>query len=58
MTEVEMKLRPFLAICILLFAFSAGSYLMFQVTGTLVHLLLLLAVLFFTGYLVRDTSTT
>jgi hypothetical protein len=53
-----MKLGLFLAISILLFVLWAASFLMFHVTGTLVHLLLLLAVLFFTGHLVRDTSTT
>jgi len=42
----------------LLLIFWAESFLLLHVASVLVHLLLLVAVLFFVGHLVRDTTTT
>jgi hypothetical protein len=36
----------------------AGSFLVFHVASVLIHMLLVLAVMFYVGHLVRDTSTT
>lgn len=52
-----MRLGPFLVISLLLLTLWA-SFLMFHVTSVLIHLLLLMAVIFFVGHLVRNTSTT
>jgi len=53
-----MKLGSFLSIALMLLVLWASCFLMFHVASALVHLLLLLAVIFFVGHLVRDTSTT
>ncbi len=53
-----MRLGPFLVISMLLLIFWAESFFLLHVANVLVHLLLLVAVLFFVGYLVRDTTTT
>jgi hypothetical protein len=57
-SEASMRLGPFLVISMLLLIFWAESFLLLHVANVLVHLLLLVAVLFFVGYLVRDTTTT
>ena len=53
-----MKLEPFLKISLLLLIVWAGSFLVFHVASVMIHMLLVLAVMFFVGYLVRDASTT
>jgi hypothetical protein len=53
-----MKLAPFLKISLLLLVVWAGSFLMFHVASVMIHMLLVLAVMFFVGHLVRDASTT
>jgi hypothetical protein len=53
-----MKLEPFLKIALLLMVLWAGSFLVFHVASVLIHMLLVLAVMFYVGHLVRDTSTT
>lgn len=53
-----MRSALFLVISILLLVFWAESFLMLRVASLMVHLLLLLAVLFLAGYLVRNTTTT
>ena len=50
--------EPFLSISLLLGFVWAASFLLFHVASSLVHLLLVVAVLFFVGHLVKDTSTT
>jgi len=50
--------EPFLSISLLLGSVWAASFLLFHVASSMVHLLLVVAVLFFVGHLVRDTSTT
>jgi hypothetical protein len=53
-----MKLEPFLKISLLLGSIWAGSFLVFHVASVMIHMLLVLAVLFYVGHLVRDASTT
>ncbi len=53
-----MNLDPFRKISLALVILWASSFLMFHVTSVLIHMLLVVAVLFYVGYLVRDTSTT
>jgi hypothetical protein len=53
-----MKLEPFLKISLLLGIIWAGSFLVFHVASVMIHMLLVLAVLFYVGHLVRDASTT
>ena len=53
-----MKLEPFLTISLLLLIVWAGSFLVFHVASVMIHMLLVLAVMFFVGHLVRDASTT
>jgi hypothetical protein len=53
-----MRTVPFLVISLLLLILWAGSLVIFNIASTLIHLLLLLAVLFLVGHLVRNTSTT
>jgi uncharacterized protein DUF5670 len=53
-----MRLEPFLKISLLLLIVWAGSFLVFHVTSVVIHMLLVLAVMFYVGHLVRDTSTT
>ena len=50
--------EPFLSISLWLGFVWAASFLLFHVASSLVHLLLVVAVLFFVGHLVKDTSTT
>ena len=52
-----MSFGPFLMTSLVLLALWADS-LMFHVASSLIHLLLLMAVMFFVAHLVRDTSTT
>lgn len=52
-----MKLDPFLKISLLLAILWAGSFLVFHVASVLIHMLLVVAVLFYVGHLVRDAST-
>lgn len=52
--RVPMRLGPFLAIAILLFLLWIGGFVVFHVAGSLIHLLLLIAIVslvvhFFTG---------
>jgi len=51
-----MRLGSFLVISLLLFLLWAEGFLVFHAASVLVHLLLLVAVFFFVGYLVRDTT--
>jgi hypothetical protein len=51
-----MRLGPFLVISMWLLVLWAGGFMMFHVSGVLIHVLLLLAVQFLVGHLVRDTS--
>ncbi|HVI09338.1 MAG TPA: hypothetical protein VND65_13700 [Candidatus Binatia bacterium] len=51
-----MRLGSFLAISFLLLLVWAESVLLYQAGGILVHLLLMMAVFFFVGHLVRNTS--
>jgi hypothetical protein len=53
-----MKLEPFLKISLLLIVVWAGGFLVFQVASVMIHMLLVLAVIFYVGHLVRNTSTT
>ena len=53
-----MRLEPFLKISLLLLIVWAASFLMFHVGSLMIHLLLVLAVIFYVGHLVRNTSTT
>jgi hypothetical protein len=53
-----MKLELFLKISLLLGILWAGSFLVFHVASVLIHMLLVVAVLFYVGHLVRDTTTT
>jgi len=53
-----MRREPFLSISLLLGFVWATGFLLLHVASSLVHLLLVVAVLFFVGHLVRDTSTT
>jgi len=53
-----MKLEPFLKISLLLGVLWAGSFLLFHVASVLIHMLLVVAVLFYVGHLVREGSTT
>jgi len=53
-----MKLEPFLKISLLLLIVWAGSFLVFHVASVMIHMLLVLAVMFFVVHLVRDASTT
>ncbi len=53
-----MKLEPFLKISLLLLIVWAGSFLVFHVASVMIHMLLVLAVMFFVGHLVRNASTT
>jgi hypothetical protein len=54
----RMKLEPFLKISLLLLIAWAGSFLVFHVASVMIHMLLVLAVMFFVGHLVRDANTT
>lgn len=54
----NMKIGSFLFISLLLLILWAACFLMFHVASTMIHLLLMLAVIFFVGHLVKDTSTT
>jgi hypothetical protein len=53
-----MKLEPFLTISLLLIVLWVGSFLVFHVASVMIHMLLVLAVMFFVGHLVRNASTT
>jgi hypothetical protein len=53
-----MKLEPLLKVSLLLLILWAGGFLVFQVSSVLIHMLLVLAVIFYVGHLVRDASTT
>ena len=53
-----MRLELFLKISLLLFVVWVASFLMFHVGSVMIHMLLVLAVMFYVGHLVRDTSTT
>ncbi|MGA8502086.1 MAG: lmo0937 family membrane protein [Candidatus Sulfotelmatobacter sp.] len=53
-----MKLDLFRKISLALVILWACSFLVFHVASVLIHMLLVVAVLFYVGYLVRDTSTT
>jgi len=53
-----MRFGAFLAISLSLLILWACAFLVFHVASALIHLLLLMAVIFFIGHLVRNTSTT
>jgi hypothetical protein len=53
-----MKPEAFLKISLLLGMVWVGSFLVFHVANVLIHMLLVAAVLFYVGHLVRDESTT
>jgi hypothetical protein len=52
-----MNLDAFRKISLALVILWACSFLMFHVASVLIHMLLVVAVLFYVGYLVRDAST-
>jgi hypothetical protein len=52
-----MSFGPFLVISFWLLVFWAG-FLFFHAASSLIHLLLLMAIMFFVAHLVRGTSTT
>ena len=52
-----MNLDPFRKIALALVILWACSFLLFHVASVLIHMLLVVAVLFYVGYIVRDTST-
>jgi hypothetical protein len=54
----NVKIASFLFIALALLVLWAACFLLFHVASTLIHLLLMMAVIFFVGHLVRDTSTT
>jgi Family of unknown function (DUF5670) len=56
--EAQMRFGAFLAISLSLLILWACAFLVFHVASALIHLLLLMAVIFFIGHLVRNTSTT
>jgi hypothetical protein len=56
--EEKMRLEPFLKISLLLGMVWVGSFLAFHVANVLIPMLLVAAVLFYVGHLVRDESTT
>jgi hypothetical protein len=51
-----MSLGPFLLIGLLLLVLWAGGFLMLHVASFLIHLLLLMAVIFFVAHLAEDTK--
>jgi hypothetical protein len=53
-----MRLEPFLKISLFLMLLWAASFLVFHAGSVMVHMLLVLAVMFYVGHLVRDTTTT
>jgi hypothetical protein len=53
-----MKLEPFLKISLMLLIIWAASFLVFHVASVLIHMLLVVAVLFYVGHLVKGASTT
>lgn len=52
-----MRFGPFLVIALLLLIVWAGSFLMFNIASGLIHLLLLLAVIFFVVHLFTGSKT-
>jgi hypothetical protein len=54
----KMRLEPFLKISLFLMLLWAASFLVFHAGSVMVHMLLVLAVMFYVGHLVRDTTTT
>jgi hypothetical protein len=52
----RVRLGPFLVISLWLLVLWAGGFVMFHVSSALIHVLLLLAILFLVGHIVRDTS--
>jgi hypothetical protein len=52
-----MRLEPFLAISMLLGIMWVGCFLVFHVASVLIHMLLVVAVLFYVGHLIKDAST-
>lgn len=52
-----MTFGPFLLIAFLLLILWLGGFLMFHIAGGLIHLLLLLAVIFFVIHLVTGART-
>jgi hypothetical protein len=53
-----MKLDSFLAISLALLLAWASGVLVFHIDSVVIHMLLVLAVMFYVGHLVKDTSTT
>lgn len=51
-----MTLGPFLTTSLALLILWVDGFLMFHVASFLIHLLLLMAVVFFVAHLVQDTS--
>ncbi|MFZ0277900.1 MAG: DUF5670 family protein [Candidatus Sulfotelmatobacter sp.] len=51
-----MNLDPFRKISLALVILWVCSFLVFHVASVLIHMLLVVAVLFYVGYLVRDAS--
>jgi hypothetical protein len=51
-----MKLEHFFRISLLLFTLWAASLLVFHTVNVTVHMLLVLAVMFYVGHLLRHTS--
>jgi hypothetical protein len=53
-----VRLESFWAISLVLLAAWAGGLLVFHIGSVVIHMLLVLAVMFYVGHLVKDTSTT
>jgi hypothetical protein len=53
-----MRVESFRAISLALLLVWAGGFLVFHVDNVVIHMLLVLAVMFYVGHLVKDTSTT
>jgi hypothetical protein len=56
--ELKVRLESFWAISLVLLAAWAGGLLVFHIGSVIIHMLLVLAVMFYVGHLVKDTSTT
>jgi hypothetical protein len=53
----DMRFGPFLVIALLLLIVWAGSFLMFHIASGLIHLLLVLALIFFVVHLFTGSKT-
>jgi Family of unknown function (DUF5670) len=58
LSQPKVRLESFWAISLVLLAAWAGGLLVFHIGSVVIHMLLVLAVMFYVGHLVKDTSTT